>query len=264
MIRNQAIGIFDSGCGGLTVVKEIIKTLPHEKIIYFGDTARVPYGNKSKKTVTKFSIDNTEFLLKFSVKIIVIACNTSCSLSINALKRKYDTPIIGVISSAVKKAYALSGNKRIGVIGTRSTILSKIYEKRLKSIDKKVKVYSESCPLFVPLVEENWVNEKITRDIARKYLAPLKRGNIDTLILGCTHYPLLVKTIQKIMGKKIKLVNSAKEVARDVKKILQDKRALRESRGKTDYVFYVSDEPERFKKLAVLFLGRKIKHVREV
>ncbi len=264
MQDNQAIGVFDSGLGGLTVVKEIQKILPYEDIIYFGDTARVPYGNKSKETIVKFSIENIEFLLKFRVKIIVIACNTSCSLSMNIIKRRYDLPIIGVIEPAIKRALKISKNLRIGIIGTRSTIKSSVYTKGLKRLNKKVKVYLKSCPLFVPLVEEGWIEENVTLDIAKKYLIPLKKKNIDTLILACTHYPLLMRTIQNVIGKKVKLINSASEVAQEIKEVLSKRGDLRESKSKGKSIYYVSDEVSRFVEIGQRFLGKKIRHVRRV
>ena len=263
MKKNQAIGVFDSGLGGLTVVKEILKALPYENIIYFGDTARVPYGNKSKKTITKFSIENVNFLKKFNVKIIIVACNTSCSLSINTLKKKYKIPIVGVISPAVKKALNLSKNLRLGIIGTRSTIKSNVYPRGLKILNKNVKVFSRSCPLFVPLVEEDWINEKVTLDIAKKYLLPLKAKDIDTLILACTHYPLLTDIISKIMTKKVRLINSAKEVAQEVKRVLMRKHYLETKKRTPICRFYVSDEPEQFVKLGQRFLGRRIERIRK-
>lgn len=262
--KNQAIGVFDSGLGGLTVVKEILKLLPNEKIIYFGDTAHLPYGNKSKETVTRFSIENTKFLLKFKVKVIVVACNTSCSLSLKTLKKKYKIPLVGVIEPAVTKALELSRNLRIGVIGTNSTIKSGIYQETLKKKNSKVKVFSKSCPLFVPLVEEDWAKEKITKDIALKYLTLLKKEKIDTLILACTHYPLLKGVIKQVMGPGIKLIDSAKEVARDVKNLLNKERALRPTSKDKSLTIYVSDEPVRFIEAARKIFGQKIKYIRKV
>ncbi len=265
MMKNeQAIGIFDSGLGGLTVVKEVLKALPGENIVYFGDTARVPYGNKSKKTVCRFSIENADFLIKRKVKIIVVACNTSCSLSLNVLKKKYKVPVVGVIEPAVRKAVERSHSLRIGVIGTRSTIKSNIYNQALKKINKKARVFSKSCPLFVPLVEENWINDKTTLDIGRKYLSELKKREIDALILACTHYPLLMRLIQKIMGRQVVLINSAKEVARQVKKLLKLNGRLREPGREGKSLFFVSDEPAQFIEVGEKFLGRKISCVRKV
>jgi glutamate racemase len=264
MKDRQVIGIFDSGFGGLTVAKEIIKALPHENIIYFGDTARVPYGNKSKKVVTKFSKENTEFLLKFNIKAVVVACNTSCSLSIDFLRKKYKIPIIGVVEPAINKAASNTRNFKVGVIGTTSTIKSNSYIKKLKKKNPQIAVYVKDCPLFVPLVEENWTTGPITLSIAHKYLNFLKKKKIDTLILGCTHYPLLINTIQKVMGGRVSLINSAKEVAQDLKIILEKNNIFNRQKSRGKIRFFVSDEPERFKKLGANFLNSPIENVRKV
>jgi glutamate racemase len=261
---NKPIGIFDSGLGGLTVAKEVIKQLPHEDIVYFGDTARVPYGNKSKKTITRFSLDNAAFLSKRNVKIIIVACNTSSSLSLQALKKKLNIPVLGVIEPAVKKALEVSQNKKIGIIGTKSTINSMAYEKRIKRLDKKNKTFSRSCPLFVPLVEEGWLDKKITRDVAGIYLENFKKKNIDTLILACTHYPLLKKVIAKVVGPKVNLIDSANEVAREVRLILEKNDMLNKRTGKAKYSYYVSDESEQFARIGARFLGKKIARIKKV
>jgi glutamate racemase len=262
--RNTAkpIGIFDSGLGGLTVAKEIFKQLPYEDVIYFGDTARVPYGNKSKKTVTKFSLENADFLKKHNVKLIIVACNTACSLSLPVLKKKIGIPVVGVIEPAVKKAIEVSKNDNIGIIGTNSTINSKAYDKKIKKINKKARISSKSCPLFVPLVEEGWLNSNITRKIAQMYLESLKKDKIDTLILACTHYPLLKNVIRQTMGQKVKLIDSAGEVAKVVKSVLVANNSLRQSKHTPVYSYYVSDEPLNFAKIGAKFLGRSIKKVK--
>ncbi|MCK5306018.1 MAG: glutamate racemase [Candidatus Omnitrophica bacterium] len=264
MENNQAIGIFDSGLGGLTVIRELLKALPNENIVYFGDTARVPYGNKSKKTISRFSIENADFLIKHKVKIIVVACNTSCSLSLNLLKKKYKVPVVGVIEPAVRKAVERSRGLRVGVIGTRGTIKSNVYNQALKRINKRIKIFSKSCPLFVPLIEEDWINDDITLNIGRRYLSELKKREIDTLILACTHYPLLMKAIRKIMGREVELINSAEEVAGHVKELLELSGGLRGAKQKGRCLFYVSDEPAQFVKVGGKFLGRKISCVRKV
>ena len=263
-MSSQPIGIFDSGLGGLTVAKEIFKQLPYEDVIYFGDTARVPYGNKSKKTITKFSLENADFLKKHNVKLIVVACNTACSLSLQALKKKIDIPIVGVIEPAVKKAIQISKNGKIGIIGTNSTINSKAYDKKINKIDKAMQVSSKSCPLFVPLVEEGWLNKDITYKIANTYLDCFKKRNVDTLILACTHYPLLKKVISTIMGPKVKLVDSASEVAKVVKLVLNEDNALRKNKRIARYSYYVSDEPLKFANIGAKFLGRSINKVKRV
>jgi glutamate racemase len=262
-LQNRPIGIFDSGLGGLTVAKAIMKKLPNENIVYFGDTARVPYGSKSKETVTRFSIENTEFLLKFKAKAIVVACNTSSSLSLGALKARFKVPIIGVISPGAKKAVKLTRNKRIGVIGTQATIRSGSYEKEIKKHGNSSTCLSQSCPLFVPFVEENWINAKATQLTAGIYLKPLVRRKIDTLILGCTHYPLLKSTIKRIVGGNVKLVYSAEEVADEVKSLLERRDLLRKG-SKARYKFFVSDEPVNFKVVSERFLGKKISFLRKI
>lgn len=257
----SAIGVFDSGVGGLTVVRELIRQLPCEDIIYFGDTARVPYGIKSKETVIRFSIEDTLFLLKQNVKLICVACNTVSSVALPVIKRHFKVPIVGVISPGVREAVYATQNKRIGVIGTRGTINSRTYENEIKQLDKKISVVAVSCPLFVPFVEEGWLKGEVVLDVARKYLKPLKDASVDTVILGCTHYPLLKAVIKKVMGKNIILIDSAKQVAIEVKKILAAENLLNNSRrGK--HKFYVSDNPEWFSGLAKRFLGRPLKNVK--
>ncbi|MBL7157558.1 MAG: glutamate racemase [Candidatus Omnitrophica bacterium] len=254
----RPIGVFDSGVGGLTVVDKIRKFLPNEDIIYFGDTARVPYGNKSRDTVTGFSREIIKFLLKFRVKLIIVACNTASSLSVNALKKEFNVPILGVIRAGVKEAMNLSKNKRIGVIGTNATIKSGVYKKCIKTVCKKTVVKEEACPLFVPLVENKCLSGDIAVRVVKKYLAPLLKNKIDTLILGCTHYPLLKGVIAKISGKRVKLVDSSSAVAKFTKEFLKAKRmsASPEKKGRT--MFFVSDDGENFRELAKIFLKKKI------
>ncbi len=262
---NQPIGIFDSGIGGLTVLKEIRREVPQEDIVYFGDTAHLPYGTKSKETITKFSIDNVKFLQDFDTKIVVVACNTASSLSLDALKETFSMPIIGVIEPGAKQALAKTKNGRIGVIGTKATIGSGSYEAVLKRLDAGVKVYSEACPLFVPFVEEGWLDGDVVSKVAHVYLDNLKSFGIDTLILGCTHYPLLNHVIQKTIGDKVALVNSAEETAKEARSLLQ-RLELVSSKSSDDQEtrFYVSDEPEQFRVLGERFLGRSIHSVAKV
>jgi glutamate racemase len=261
---NGPIGIFDSGIGGLTVAKELIKSLPREDLVYFGDTARVPYGTKSPRTVIKFSVENALFLLRFRVKLIVVACNTSSSYSLSVLKRNFKVPVIGVIGPGARKAVDATKSGRIGVIGTNATVNSGAYEREIKSINPCLKVFSRPCPLFVPLVEEGWLSGKVTREVARKYLKPLKDQGIDTLILGCTHYPLLKGVIRDVMGGGVELIDSAREVASYVKEVLLLREGLA-SRGNkgAQYKFYVSDESEKFSRTAAKFLNRRIKLVKK-
>ncbi|MFH1782223.1 MAG: glutamate racemase [Candidatus Omnitrophota bacterium] len=264
MNNNQPIGIFDSGVGGLTVVKEIIDLLPNEKIIYLGDTARVPYGNKSPESIKRFSIENVEFLMKHKVKLIVVACNTASSTSLPVLRKRFDIPIVEVIKPGAKRAVALTINKRIGIIATSTTIKSSAYKKEIKSLASAAKVYQAACPLFVPLSEEGWTNGKITLDIAKKYLRNISKKNIDTLVLGCTHYPLLKDVISRAIGSDIKIVDSASSVAHEVSTILEKYDLRSTSHKEPSYKFFVTDEVKHFVRIGERFLGRKIGNVRRV
>lgn len=258
MDRNSPIGVFDSGLGGLTVVKELMKELPREHIVYYGDTARVPYGTKSKESIIRFSGENTDILVNKDVKMVVVACNSSSSYAIPMLKRNYKIPILGVIVPGAEKAARLTRNNRIGVIATSATIKSGQYTKNILKYNPKADVLSQPCPLFVPLVEEGWFQEEATKQIARTYLEDLKKADVDTLILGCTHYPLLRKVIQDTMGEKVLLVDSAKEIADKVKMILTQNGMTR-TNGTPKYKFMVSDKPQQFGKIARNFLGQEIK-----
>ncbi|MEA3306137.1 MAG: glutamate racemase [Candidatus Omnitrophota bacterium] len=262
--RNRAIGVFDSGIGGLTVLREIKGILPREDIIYFGDTARVPYGTKSKATVTKFAIQVADFLVDLKVKVIVVACNTASSFGLHALKRRYNIPVIGVIKAGARRAVSATKNMRIGVIGTKATVSSGVYEKAIKRLNSGVNIISVSCPLFVPLVEENWLKGDVTRKAAERYLNPFKKKNIDTLILGCTHYPLLRPIIRETLGNDVRLIDSAKATAEEVKKVLHDKEIYKKKTNKAEYSFYVSDEPKPFKNIGGKFLGSSINSVKKV
>lgn len=264
MNNNKPIGVFDSGIGGLTVVKRFAANLPNENIIYFGDTARVPYGSKSNSTVIEYSIQNTNFLLNRNVKAIVVACNTASSVAISALKEKFDVPVIGMIEPGAEMAVRETRNRKIGVIGTRSTIDNKAYSNEIRKIDPEVEVYEEACPLFVPLAEEGWTDHQATIEIAEEYLSELRNLNIDTLVLGCTHYPILSKVIQKVMGKNVKLIDSGIASAEVVKKELKQINLENSSSEKGMSEFYVSDIPTTFKSVAELFLGRQISDVHKV
>lgn len=262
---NKPIGIFDSGIGGLTVLKEVRREIPREDIVYFGDTAHVPYGTKSKEIITKYSTANMHFLQEFDVKLAIVACNTASALALEALKDNFHIPIIGVIEPGAKRALEVTRNGRVGVVGTRATIGSGSYETCLKNLDPQVKVYSESCPLFVPLVEEGWLEGEIVRKIARAYLDPLKAFGIDTLILGCTHYPLLESVIGEVMGREVRLVSSAEETAKEARDLLARLKIFSQDFNKEQETrFYVSDEPEQFKSLGERFLGRTIHSVAKV
>lgn len=261
---NRPIGVFDSGVGGLTVVKELMRLLPNENIVYFGDTARVPYGIKSKETIIRFSLENILFLLKQNVKTVVIACNTSSSAALPLLKRHFKIPIVGVIGPGAKEATYATRNKRIGVIATKATVNSHAYEREIKRLDSDIKVFNQACPLLVPLTEEGWARRKETRDIASFYLKPMKNSGIDTLILGCTHYPLLKEVFRSILGNSVRLIDSARQVAYETKEILAIEGLLNNKRKQAKYIFYVSDELQQFKKVARNFLGKDIKNLRKV
>ncbi|UCH65311.1 MAG: glutamate racemase [Ignavibacterium sp.] len=264
MNDKKPIGIFDSGIGGLTVAKRLSQTLPNENIIYFGDTARVPYGSKSNSTVIEYSIQDTNFLMSKDVKAIVVACNTASSVAIPELKKHYDIPIIGMIESGSVMAIEKSTNKRIGVIGTRATISNKAYSREINSIDPTVEVYEKACPLFVPLAEEGWTDHKATYEIVEEYLQELKELEIDTLVLGCTHYPILFSVIQEFMGENVTLIDSGIAAARVVKEEIKNTDLENESDKNGVSEFYVSDIPTTFKKIAELFLGKPIPDIKKV
>ncbi|MBO4750950.1 MAG: glutamate racemase [Lachnospiraceae bacterium] len=247
------IGVFDSGVGGLTVVREIMRQTPNEKIIYFGDTARVPYGSKSKETVTRFSRQIVRFLKTHEVKTIVVACNTASAYALEDLEKEIDIPILGVVKPGAKAAAAATRNGKIGVIATEATIGSHIYSEYIKKIHPEVTIYGKACPLFVPLVEEGLWEDPVTDEIAKRYLNELIDIDIDTLILGCTHYPLIRSTVARVMGEKVTLVNPAYETARELGSLLEEKGLLNEAPGKlgeNKYQFYVSDGAEKFKTFA--------------
>ncbi len=257
-MRNKGIGIFDSGLGGLTVLKEIRKLLPHEDIFYLGDTARVPYGNRSKETIIKYSIQNTRFLIKKGIKLLVVACNTSSSVAMEALRHEFTKlPIIGVIEPGSERALSATVTGRVGVIGTRATIGSDAYRTSLHGFDNKVKVFQQACPLFVPIVEEGMHRTSFAYDIAEHYLRHLRKHDIDTVILGCTHYPALSPLIKKVMGKQVKLINSGQAVARKTKEYLS-KLYLLKKKGEGRIYFFVTDAPLQFKKTGRLLLSNEI------
>jgi len=243
------VGVFDSGVGGLTVVREIMRQIPNEKIIYFGDTARVPYGNKSKDIVTRFSRQIVHFLQTHHVKTIVVACNTASAYALEELEKEIDIPIIGVVKPGAKYASEVTRNGKIGVIATPATIGSHIYSQYIEEINPEVTIYGKACPLFVPLIEEGLWVDPVTDEIARRYLAELIDLDIDTLILGCTHYPLIRSTLGRIVGENVTLVNPAYETAIQLKALLKEKGLLNEKApvlGDTQYQFYVSDMAEKF------------------
>lgn len=235
------IGVFDSGVGGLTVVKELRKQLPEYDLIYFGDTARTPYGNKSKETIIKYALEDADFLISKGAKVLVVACNTASAVAFDALKEKYpNIPMFEVITPAVEQAVGATKNNRVGVIGTRATIDSGIYEKKLKEKNNALIIKSQSCPLFVPFIEEGWIKKIELKMIARRYLSPLKHHNIDTLILGCTHYPIIKDIIQKKIGERVKLIDSAEAVSEKIKNFLEIHNLELSKIGKLE--IYLSDK----------------------
>ena len=254
------IGIFDSGIGGMTVARAVEQLLPDYSIVYFGDIARTPYGSKSPATITDYSLRNTEFLLEKGAEIIIIACNSASSVATEALRREFQTPIIEVITPAAEKAIATTKNGRIGVIGTRATIKSGVYEQTICGRQPEFQVFSEACPLLVPLVEEGWINKQETKMIIRRYLHPLKDRQIDTLVLGCTHYPLLKGLIQARIGKRVNLIDSSVETAKYVRELLTARPELvhREENGETTHRYYVSDLTDAAQTVAAKIFERPL------
>lgn len=261
MSNPAPIGVFDSGLGGLTVVREMIRQLPHESIIYFGDTARVPYGPKSPDTVLRYSREITAYLKAEGVKALVIACNTATAHALPALRREYDMPIVGVIEPGARAAAAATRTKRVGVIGTAGTIKSRAYEKEIIKLVPDAQVTAQACALFVPLVEEGWTDAEPTRAIARNYLAPLVSAEIDTLVLGCTHYPLMKTVIGNVVGRGVRLIDSAYETARETAELLKANGLENTSPNGARYRFIASDAPDTFLALGERFLGSAIDRV---
>lgn len=249
---NAPIGVFDSGVGGLTVAREIMRNLPMEKIIYFGDTARVPYGSKSRDTVIRYSRQIVRFLREQQVKAIVVACNTASALALSTLEEESDIPIIGVVKPGARVAIETTKKKRVGVIATEATINSHLYRELIQQMDPEITVVGRPCPLFVPLVEEGWLHDSVTETVARRYLKDLQDQDIDTLILGCTHYPLLRSLIGEIMGARVTLVNPAYETSLALKRLLESGGMMNPGTARSEfpYRFFVSDAAEKFKHFA--------------
>jgi glutamate racemase len=259
MSKSLPIGIFDSGLGGLTVLRDIRKAMPHEDLVYLGDTARVPYGTKSPSTVTRFACEDTEFLVRQNVKAVVVACNTASAWALPTLERKFTLPLFGVIQPGVSSALEHSKTHRIGIIGTSATVRSRAYVTAILACEDKAKVFARACPMLVPLVEEGWINHAVTRMVLQVYLKPLLAHKIDTLVLGCTHYPLLKTVIRRMVGKSIHLVDSAESCARQVRQGLERMDLLNpQTDRKGTILSYVTDETERFTQLADRFLGAPI------
>jgi glutamate racemase len=260
MSKSTTIGIFDSGIGGITVLKEILDLVPDADILYLGDSARLPYGTKSPKTIVRYSLQCADFLVSKGIDMLVVACNTASSHAIPDLKEMYDIPVVGVVESGSKAAIEAGGD-RIGVIGTPSTIKSGSYDLALHALKPDVQVFSKSCPLFVSLVEEGWCSDSITEQVASRYLEDLIQAEVDTLLLGCTHYPLLKSTIARVMGGKVRIVDSARSTAKVVQGLLGGKPHAGNDQS---LAFYLSDLSPTFIKLGELFLGKKMEQVYEV
>lgn len=254
----RSIGVFDSGLGGLTAVKQIMKELPNENIVYFGDTGRVPYGTRSKETIIKYSKNDVNFLLEKDVKMIVIACGTVSSTALDVLKKEYRVPIIGVVEATSIAAMKATKNGKIGIIGTPGTIKSGSYEKFIKEKNPELETFSAACPLFVPLVENGHFETEVAKLVTREYLEDIKAKGVDTLILGCTHYPLLSKTISEFMGDDVTLINAGSEVAKALKTELLAGNLLKEDGKEGEYSYFVSDNVDGFENLGGLFLEREI------
>ncbi|HEX2866445.1 MAG TPA: glutamate racemase [Ignavibacteriales bacterium] len=264
MEKEKPIGVFDSGIGGLTVVKRISSILPTENIVYFGDTARVPYGSKSNATVVEYSLQDAAFLMSKNVKVIVVACNTASAVALEDLRKHFHVPVIGMIEPGAAFALKNSVNGKIGVIGTNTTINNHAYSKAIHHLNPDVEVFEKACPLFVPLAEEGWIDHKATYLIAEEYLKELKDAKIDTLVLGCTHYPILYKVIQDIMGEDVKLIDSGIAAASVVKSELERIGFCTNSYSNGLQDFYVSDIPQKFKEIAELFMGRELQHIKRI
>ena len=253
----DAIGIFDSGVGGLTVMHRVMEALPAENLIYLGDTGRYPYGNKSADTVTRYAVENAEFLLARGVKLLVVACNTMSAVALETLRKRVDVPVIGVIEPGARAAVDRTRTRRVGVIGTETTIASGLYTRALRALAPDLEIFTRACPLFVPLAEEGWTDNEIARATVAAYLESIKASGIDTLILGCTHYPLLKKAIARFLGRRVRLVDSAEETAREVSEKLAEM-GLRRKKTKGSTSFFVTDVPDRFVKVGRSFLGERV------
>lgn len=258
------IGMFDSGVGGLTVMQQITRLLPHENIIYVGDTARIPYGNKSAETIIRYSLEIATFLVKQGVKLLIVACNTASSYALKKLRESFDIPIVGVIEAGAAKAAASSRNHRIAVLGTKATIQSGAYQDNIRKILPHVHLSAISCPLFVPLVEEDFIHHPSTQLIVHEYLKTLHSQNIDTLLLGCTHYPFLSSLIQQSMGPQVMLVDSAQSCAEHVADILNQQKIRAPYTHQAQYCFYVSDDPIQFCDLGKKLFGYQLPIVQQI
>lgn len=261
---HKAIGVFDSGVGGLTVLRALLERLPHESTVYLGDTARVPYGTKSAEVVTRYSLANARFLLDRDIKLLVVACNTASAVGMDALAKELPVPVIGVIEPGAKVAAAKTRSGRIGVIGTPGTVRSGAYARALQAAKPNVTVESRACPLFVPLAEEGWTTGEVPRLVAAQYLSELAKSGVDTLVLGCTHYPLLKGVIAEVVGPEVALVDSADAVVDAVERALVEGDALAPTSQTPTHEYFVTDVPHRFLEVAERFLGRTVAQAEQV
>lgn len=259
--KDYSIGIFDSGLGGLTVMRQVIGKCPHESIIYFGDTARIPYGPKSKETIVRYSIENTILLLEKNIKILVVACNTATAQALDKLKQIFNIPIVDVIEPGAAEACRVSQNRKIAVLGTKGTIRSGAYQREILKIAPDATVLPVACPLFVPIVEEGFINHPAAELMIKEYIAPILDQCVDTILLGCTHYPLLKEQIQKFVGDGIRIVDSASACAEKVSHTLQKYDCFAQKKNVPSYLYYVSDDPDNFRVKGSEFLGSEIAHV---
>jgi glutamate racemase len=260
----QSIGIFDSGFGGLTVMRAIRTVLPHENLIYFGDTARLPYGNKSAETILRYAHENAQFLLSKKIKLLVIACHTACAYALEEISKTFDVPVVGVIPPAVNQLIQLPKKQKVAILGTRGTIASGIYQSKIREILPQTEILAIACPLFVPLVEEGYTNHHMATLAIREYLSPLKDKGVDATLLGCTHYPLMVGEIQNELGAKVTLIDPGYACAREVGKLLHKNHLFNEQKETPRYEFFVSDDPDKFRQLGQTFLGCPIEHVQSI
>ena len=261
MSDSRPIGVFDSGIGGLTVVRHLMRVLPREHIVYFGDTARVPYGNKSPETVRRYSREILDYLLGRDVKLVVVACNTASAHALEELGRVSPVPVEGVVRPGARAAVQASRSRRVGVIGTAGTMKSGAYERAIKAVDPATHVTQRACPLFVPFVEEGWLDHPATRLVAHEYLGPLRDDGIDTLVLGCTHYPLLKPLLGEVMGPDVRLIDSAEETAAAVSRELASSTLHAPETAVGSVHFVVSDAPEQFERVGAAFLGEGVRDI---
>jgi glutamate racemase len=261
-LRNRSIGVFDSGFGGLTVLKELQKSLPYEQLIYFGDTARLPYGTKSRETIIRYTTKNCSFLADQGVKLIVIACNTATSMALDPIASQFSLPIIGVIDPVIEKVIKTSPNGRIGILGTRATVISGVYQKKIHSYLPHAQITPIASPLLVSLVEEGFIDHPMTHLAIQEYIRPLLLAEVDTVVLACTHFPLIKDLIEKALGPSIQVIDPAFASAKAVKKTLSELNLLSDEKNRLDPLFYVTDDPEKFERLGPQFLGHPIAQVK--